>query len=405
MSAWLLPESIADVLPSEARRIEELRRQLLDRFRTYGYELVMPPLLEYVESLLTGTGHDLDLKTFKLVDQVTGRTMGLRADITPQVARIDAHLLNRKGVTRLCYAGHVVHTRASGLHATREPLQCGAEVYGHAGVEADMEVVRLAVDTLQIAGFGHIRVDLCHADIFAALTLPCGLSAQLETELHGLLKAKDSPALAALQSQLGDDLYRQLDALLSLYGPALGDNGVLSRARAQFAGNARIEAALETLRSLSTALEQSQLAGQRVQVMIDLADLHGYEYHSGVMFSIYAAGSSNALVRGGRYDNVGQVFGRARAATGFSTDLRELVRLAGMASGQPGRAAAIRAPWNDDERLVSAVRALRDAGEIVVQILPGSEREEEEFECDRELVLVDTSWVVKPLTSNQEILK
>ena len=399
MSAWLLPDSIADVLPSEARRIEELRRALLDRFRTYGYELVMPPLLECVESLLTGTGHDLDLKTFKLVDQVSGRTMGLRADITPQVARIDAHLLNRQGITRLCYAGQVVHTRSSGLHATREPLQCGAEVYGHPGVEADLEVLRLATDTLRIAGFSQVRVDLCHADIFAALVEPYELDESLESQLHAVLASKDRPQLKSLKSQLPERLFTSLDQLLQMYGPALGDNGVLGKARSSFASMPSVLAALDTLETLALALESTAASGLQVQVMVDLADLHGYEYHSGVMFSVYCADSSNALVRGGRYDNVGKVFGRSRPATGFSTDLRELVRLAGL-KATVTRVAAIRAPWNDDERLVQAVQSLRDAGEIVVQILPGSEREEEEFVCDRELVLVNAAWEVKPLASN-----
>ena len=401
MSAWLLPDSIADVLPSEARRIEELRRKLLDRFRTYGYELVMPPLLEYVESLLTGTGHDLDLKTFKLVDQVTGRTMGLRADITPQVARIDAHLLNRNGVTRLCYAGHVVHTKASGLHATREPLQCGAELYGHAGVEADTEILRLATDTLRIAGFSQVRVDLCHADIFAALVEPWQLSTSIESALHAVLLAKDAPRLKAMHAELPAELAGQMDVLVGLYGPALGDHGVISRARKAFSGVPRVLQALDTLQTLAQGLSGVDSQGLEVSVMADLADLHGYEYHSGVMFSVYCVGSANALVRGGRYDNVGKVFGRARAATGFSADLKELIRLTGLGVSAP-RVTAIRAPWNDDERLVRAVQSLRDAGEIVVQILPGSEREEEEFECDRELVLVNANWVVQPLASNQE---
>lgn len=391
MSAWLLPDSIADVLPSEARRIEELRRKLLDRFRTYGYELVMPPMLEYVESLLSGTGHDLDLKTFKLIDQISGRTMALRADTTPQVARIDAHLLNRKGITRLCYCGSVVHTKPAGMLSTREPLQCGAELYGYSGVEADIEILRLAVDALNLAGVTQFRIDLCHADILAALLDGSGLGKGQEALLHQALVAKDRPSLSALLQGVPAEATKAILALTGLYGPALGASSVLERAKSELPVLPKIVAALASLQRLAQTVSEQY---PDVEVMADLADLHGYEYHSGMMFSAYAQGSANALMRGGRYDNVGELFGRPRPATGFSTDLRELVQFAPLAQG---KSLAIRAQWNEDRGLEAEVRRLRDLGEIVVQILPGSEREEEEFECDRELVSTPNGWLVQPL--------
>ncbi|MFN7835515.1 MAG: ATP phosphoribosyltransferase regulatory subunit [Burkholderiaceae bacterium] len=398
MSAWLLPESIADILPYEARCIEEMRRRLLDRFRCYGYELVMPPLLEYVESLLTGTGHALGLKTFKLVDQLSGRTLGLRADITPQVARIDAHLLNRPGVTRLCYCGPVVHTLPAGLNTTREPLQCGAELYGYAGVEADFEIVCLAIDALQLGQVDALRLDICHAGLLDALLsedgLGVSLSNELSMQLHGWLAAKDGAALAAALSAIPASAAKDgLLALTSLYGPALGDHGVLAQAERLLPDTPRVRLALDELARLA---HEVSLAYPDVPVLVDLADLHGYEYHTGLMFSIYAQRNTNALVRGGRYDEVGKVFGRARPATGFSVDLRELVRYA---LPNSAHTAAIRAPWSPDPALARAIRGLREQGEVVVQSLPGAEPEGQEFKCDRELSLSSSTWYVQPIKS------
>lgn len=378
---WLLPESIADVLPSEARKIEELRRRMLDLFRTYGYELVMPPMLEYIESLLSGTGHDLDLKTFKLVDQLSGRTIGLRADITPQVARIDAHLLNRAGVTRLCYAGSVLHTRPSGFHVTREPLQIGAEIYGHAGLEADLEIQDLMLAALSAAGLADVRLDLCHVGVLAALLeqAPVALSAQ--DELFAALASKDVPALRVLTADLPAAQRDAINLLPSLYGGV----DVLARARAQLPALPAIGRALDDLSSLA------ERAGGAA-VNIDLADLRGYHYHSGVMFTAYVAGVPNAVARGGRYDKVGEAFGRARPATGFSLDLREVAGI----SPVEARAAAIHAPWSGDAKLREAIAALRAAGEIVIQSLPGHPEDLEEFAYDRQLVEEGGSWIVKP---------
>jgi ATP phosphoribosyltransferase regulatory subunit len=382
MSAWLLPDHIADVLPSEARHIEELRRQLLDTARGYGCELVMPPLFEHLESLLTGTGEALGLQTFKLVDQLSGRTLGLRADTTPQVARIDAHLLNRSGVARLCYCGPVLHTRPDRPHATREPLQFGAEVYGHGGTEADLEVLLLALACLRATGVGPSTVDLADARIVRALFTGVPVEAPLLRDVHAALAAKDASALATLTRSFPAAAREGLAALVSLYG----DAKVLEEAR-------RV---LPPLPGLREALEQLQWLGGHLEgstVSYDLGDLRGYAYYSGMRFGIYTPGASDALVRGGRYDEVGAVFGRNRPAVGFSLDVKELV---GVVPKHPLKA-AIRAPWGEQEPLRAEIARLRAVGETVVCTLPGHDHEVDEFHCDRELVAEQDRWVVRIL--------
>jgi ATP phosphoribosyltransferase regulatory subunit len=386
MSAWVLPDHIADVLPSEARHIEELRRQLLDTARGYGYELVMPPLLEHLESLLSGTGEALDLQTFKLVDQLSGRSMGLRADTTPQVARIDAHLLNREGVARLCYCGPVLHTRPDRPHATREPLQFGAEIYGHAGLEADTEVLLLALDCLQAAGLEQgVIVDLADARIVRALFAGMPVDAAALARVHAALAAKDASELAALTKDFPAASRDGLRALIGLYG----DASVLDEAAKALKGTPAVAAALADLRQLATGLQG--VAGR--QISFDLADLRGYAYYSGMRFGIYAPGAADSLVRGGRYDEVGAVFGRNRPAVGFSLDVRELV---GVLPARPLRA-AIRAPWSDAAGLRQAIAQLRKAGETVVCVLPGHGSEIDEFHCDRELVEQAGQWSVRAI--------
>lgn len=380
MPNWLLPENIADVLPSEARKIEELRRVLLDNFRQYGYELVMPPLLEYIESLLTGAGQDMDLRTFKLVDQISGRTMGVRADMTTQVARIDAHLLNRASVTRLCYAGSVLHTKPSGLHATREPIQIGAEIYGHAGLEADVEIQELVLASLALANISEVRLDLCHVGVLRALLESDPKAKTHEAQLFELLESKDSPALEEISREFSPIVRQALLDLPNLYG----DISVIARARS----------ILPQLSGIATALDELEylvkLAGS-AHVTIDLADLRGYHYHSGVMFSAFVPGLPNAVARGGRYDHVGEAFGRARPATGFSLDLRELARLLPLAE----RKDAILAPWSQDAALRQKIGELRKAGEVVIQSLPGHESEQDEFDCNRAVVFDDGKWILK----------
>lgn len=384
-SAWLLPEHIADVLPAQARRIEELRRSLLDRSRSYGFELVMPPLLEHLDSLLTGTGHELDLRTFKLVDQLSGRTLGLRADTTPQAARIDAHLLNREGVTRLCYCGPVLHTRPSGL-GSREPLQFGAEIFGHAGLEADLEVQELALDVLKAACVDGLVIDLADARVVRGVLAGLPIDAQQLQDVVAALSKKDAAAVSTLSQGFPVETRHALQSLLGLYG----NEEILSAARRVLPQRALIGAALDDLEWLATHLRRDH---PEVRVGFDLSDMSGYAYYSGIRFAVYGGGSSDALARGGRYDEVGAVFGRRRPAVGFSLDLKVLADHA----PEPPRASAIRAPWGEDLALRAAVRRLREAGETVLCVLPGHEHEGQEFDCDRELISIEDQWVLRAL--------
>ncbi len=309
---WLLPEYIEDILPAEAARIEQLRRKILDLFFKHDYELVMPPLLEYMDSLLTGTGHDLELRTFKVVDQLSGRMMGLRADITPQVARIDAHLLNRKGVTRLCYCGSVLHTRPASPGATREPIQIGAELYGDAGVEADLEILRLLCNALQLARVRNARIAIGHVAVFRSLARAAGAGPELEAELFEALQKKDVPGLEQLTKKISSAHRKALLLLPGLYGGP----EILGVAEKKLPKIAALTRALATLRKLARAC--------KLPVSLDLAELRGYHYHSGVVLDAYCDSVTGAVARGGRYDEVGKAFGRARPATGFSIYLRSL---------------------------------------------------------------------------------
>jgi len=309
---WLLPEYVEDILPAEARRIESARRRILDLFFSRKYELVMPPLLELTDSLFTGTGHDLELRTFKVVDQFSGKTMGVRADITPQVARIDAHLLNRKGVTRLCYCGSVLHTRPASPGATREPIQIGAEMYGNAAVAADVEVQGLLCDALAAAGMKGVRLGIGHVAVFRSIANAAKIGGEREGELFAALQKKDVPELKKLSRSLPA---KTRDALLLL--PELyGDAAVLEEAAKRLPKIPGLEKALAMLRALARACP--------VPASFDLAELRGYHYHSGVVFDAYCDGVTGVVARGGRYDDVGRAFGRARPATGFSIDLRSL---------------------------------------------------------------------------------
>lgn len=386
MSAWVLPDQIADVLPSEARHIEDLRRVLLDTARSHGYELVIPPLVEHLDSLLTGTGEALDLQTFKLVDQLSGRSLGVRADATPQVARIDAHLLNRAGVTRLCYCGPVLHARIERAHATREPLQLGAEIYGHAGLEADLEVLELACAALSAVGLRRQMVDLGDVRVVDALLADCHLAPPQVTRLHQALAAKDVAGLAVLSAALPVSVQQALACLPSLYG----GREVLDKAAACLPPSALLHQALADLRWLA-----DQLHGEGVEVSFDLADLRGYAYYTGVRFALFAspddASPQRELVRGGRYDEVGAVFGRKRPAAGFSLDLKELASVL----QAPRMQQAIRAPWGSSAALRRAIASLRASGQTVVCVLPGHEHEAEEFHCNRVLVQRDGAWVVE----------
>jgi len=384
MTAWVLPDHIADVLPSEARHIEELRRLCLDTARVFGYELVIPPLIEHIESLLSGTGSTLDLQTFKMVDQLSGRTLGLRVDTTPQVARIDAHLLNRAGVTRLCYCGPTLHTRAPGPYATREPLQLGAEIYGHAGLEADLEILQLALQCLQVSGISSFHVDLSDARILPALLRGQGLASSLQEAIGQALSGKDISAMRRIGASLPTSLCEALVALVQLYGGL----DVLDRAEEIFKDWPEVLLALSQMRWLATHIHGNQ-------VSIDLADLRGATYYSGPRFAVFVPEASDALVRGGRYDEVGALFGRKRPAAGFSLDIKALVSLI----QRPVPQAAIRAPWGEDEGLHQSITQLRQQGHTVVCMLPGHDSEVDEFHCDRELVLLKGQWTLQPLAS------
>ena len=385
MRKWLLPEYIEDILPVPARLIESLRRGMLDLFERHGYQLVLPPTLEYVDSLLTGTGHDLDLKTFKLVDQLSGRTMGVRADITPQVARIDAHLMNRRGVNRLCYAGSVLHTLPAGINRSREPLQIGAEIYGHAGIESDLEVQRLMLGALRLAGVKKMQLDIGHVGVFRALVRRAGVNAEIEDELFRAVQAKDMPALARRVQKLDR---RTAAALLAL--PELaGDARVLAQAARVLPAMPEIRRALAQLRAIAQAMRDDG-----AEICFDLGELRGLHYHSGVVFAVYAEGCANALALGGRYDEVGKAFGRARPATGFSMDLRDVLTVAAPLKSK----APILAPHRPrDAALQKRITALRTRGTVVIVDLPGHAATRAELKCDRHFVRRAGAWAIAPL--------
>lgn len=383
---WLLPDAVDEYLPPQAEALERLRRELLDMFFGWGYELVIPPLIEYLESLLVG--NDLDLETFKLIDQATGRLLGVRADITPQAARIDAHRLSRRGPARLCYLDPVVRTRQGGFASSRNPLQVGAELYGHAGIESDIEVLRLMVRTLRVAGLGHFHVDLGHVGIFRALAREAGLDQAQESFLFNALQRKARPEIEAYLARLAlDDAHRRrLIALVELNG---GD-GVLDEARSQLRGaGGEVAAALDSLRQMAEAA-QCQLA--TIELHYDLAELRGYRYQSGVVFAAFVPSHGWEVARGGRYDDIGRFFGRTRPATGFSTDLKTLLALG---SAAPVRTQAILAPpWSEDDELRKLIRQLRAAGERVIYTLPGQHTDLAELDCDRLIERRDGRWTV-----------
>lgn len=379
MRNWLLPEYIEDVLPAEAAQIEHLRRSLLDLFEVHGYQFVIPPMMEYLESLITGVGHDLDLATFKVVDQLTGRLMGVRADITPQAARIDAHMLNNQGVTRLCYAGSVLRTNPDGLAQTRQPMQLGAELFGHAGVESDIEIQRLMIKTLQVSGIKALQIDFNHVGIFDALMKK--IDPVFEKQLYQALQSKDQTEVKALTKDFDAVTRDALCALTELNG----DVAILAEAAKRLPKTPAITKALAELLQVS-----NQLKDLDVGVSFDLAELRGYHYHSGMVFAAYAQGCPGPLALGGRYDEVGQAFGRARPAAGFSLDLRGLVK----ALPRSNLKQCILAPYGNDDSLIKKIDELRKSGEKVVQELPGHEAYVDELNFNRKLKNLDGVWQV-----------
>ncbi len=385
--SWLLPEGIDEVLPPQAEQLEGLSRRLLDLYRGWGYELVVPPLIEYLDTLLTGTGNDLDLQTFKLIDQLNGRLMGVRADMTPQVARIDAHHLRRDTPTRLCYLGSVLQTRPDGFAGSRSPLQIGVELYGHGGIESDVEVLALMVQTLAAAGLENPYLDLGHVGIFGALARQAGLDRAQEAALFDALQRKAVPELEELVAgwALQEDAARMLRRLAVLNG---GEE-VLAEARRELAAAApAVHEALDTLEQLA-GLAARQLPAASLH--FDLAELRGYHYHTGVIFAAFVPGRGQAVAQGGRYDGIAKVFGRARPATGFSADLRTVMRLGGV---PPRGREAIFAPFAQTPGRDAQIAALRDAGEVVIDELPGQIGGAAQMGCGRELVWRDERWQV-----------
>lgn len=387
---WLLPEGIEELLPDQARRLERLRRRLLDLYDSWGYELVMPPFVEFLESLLTGTGRDLDLQTFKLTDQHSGRLMGVRADMTPQVARIDANRLNRDVPNRLCYMGTVLFTRSDGLGGTRSPLQVGAELYGHSGYESDLEVLSLMLETLAAAGVENVHLDLGHVAIFRSLVASAGLDREQEDLLFEALQRKARAEIEACLSDypLAETLKRQLLALVWLNGGV----EVLAEAERHLQGAGdEVQQALERLHQLTAAIQRRL---PDLPVNFDLAELRGYNYHTGVVFAAYVPGRGQEVARGGRYDHIGQVFGRPRPATGFSVDLKTLLQLGRV---EETRLSAVYVPQADDPALDILITELREQGERVIRALPGADPGPSALGCDRIMVLRDENWTVEPL--------
>jgi ATP phosphoribosyltransferase regulatory subunit len=391
MPAWLLPDHVSDILPAEAQRMERLRRRLLDLYASYGYAQFQPPMLEYVEALAVQGSKDLDQRSFKMVDPLSGRMLGFRADITPQAARVDAHLLGQSGVCRLCYCASVVHAQPAGLLSNREPIQLGCELFGHDGLAADLEIQELALASLDAAGIAQVHLNLTDRAILLALRASDPAFAAAEQPLLSALAAKDRAALKDLGGKLKPQTQQALMALVGLYGPALGPNGVLARARKELPKLEQITQSLDRL----TAVAESALFVRhpQCQLTVDLADLQGWDYHNGIMFSIYCPGHPDAVVRGGRYDGMGEAFGRSRPATGFSVELRVLAELASASAGGTGPAELpVAAPWQDDADLREAIAHLRDNGRVVV-CMPV-----DDFQAHSgpKLVLANGLWQVAP---------
>jgi ATP phosphoribosyltransferase regulatory subunit len=387
---WLLPEGIEEVLPPQAEYLEGKRRLLLDLYRSWGYELVMPPFIEYLESLLTGTGDDLDLKTFKLTDQLNGRLMGVRADMTPQVARIDAHLLGRETPTRLCYMGTVLHTRAEGFDASRAPLQIGLELYGHKGAESDVEVFQLMVETLAACGLKNVFFDLGHVGIYRGLVKQAGLDSEQESALFDALQRKAKPEISQMLADWKLD--KKVNAMLLALTDLNGDGDVLAKAeKVLAAASDEVKAAIRELKEIAQAIH-SRIPD--ISLHYDLAELRGYHYHTGVVFAAFVSDKGSAIAHGGRYDGIGKVFGNARPATGFSSDLKTLLAF----DSEPVvKQAGIFAPNDPDSALQAAISVARQKGERVIVNLPGQTGEAQAMNCDRQFVNENGEWVIKPV--------
>ncbi len=385
---WVLPQGIEEALPDQAARLESLRRELLDMYFCWGYELVIPPFIDHIESLLTGTGHELDLQTFKIVDQLSGRTLGIRADMTPQVARIDAHQLARDVPTRLCYIGTVLHTRSDCFGSSRSPLQVGAELYGHAGVESDVEILALMLNSFVIAGVQGVYLDLGNVDVFRALARQAKLEPEIESRLFEMLQRKAVTEIGELLDSL--KLKKSLRDMLASLASLNGGVEVLDEARTVLnSADAGVHAAIDYLQRTVSAIAQQF---PDVPLNIDLAELDGYHYQTGVVFAAFVPALGQALARGGRYDNIGKLFGRERAATGFSTDLKLLMSLSARTASATDR---VYAPAGDDISLLKSIAELRAKGTCVVRQLDGQNDDAKAMACNKLLQNADGKWVIK----------
>jgi ATP phosphoribosyltransferase regulatory subunit len=387
---WLLPDGIGEVLPPMAGGVESLRRNLLDLYQSWGYDLVIPPFVEFLESLLTGVGSDLDIKTFKVTDQLTGRLMGVRADMTPQVARIDAHSLKHQGPTRLCYSGSVLHTRAANMLASRSPIQMGAELYGCNSLVADVEIVSLMLETITCAGLSDVCLDIGNVAIYRHLVAAANLDEAQEKALFDLLQRKDKAGLQVfLDDQVTDaTVAKQLSLLADLHG----DRTVLDRALVELAdASAEVASEIQSLVELAQAIEQSFPA---IPLYFDLSELRGYQYHTGIVFSAYAQGHGQAIAKGGRYDDIGQVFGRARPATGFSTDLKTLIDLAGSGADTTE---IILAPEGYDAALLELMASLRASGQVVVRALAADVTQDGQHAAKQQIIKQGGQWIVQDI--------
>lgn len=390
--SWLLPDGIEEILPHEAMYLENLRRSILQLFACWGYELVIPPMIDFIDSLLTGSGHDLDLQTFKLTDQVSGRTLGFRADMTPQVARMDAHHLKHKWPTRLCYVGTVLHTRGDPLEKSRSPMQIGAELYGHAGIESDVEVIRLMLEMLTLTGLLDVHLDLGHVGIFRALSRQAGLNQIQESLLFDILQRKARPELEELMCSL--DINKEVKTMFLKLPELNGGKGVLNKARIVLSeADDQVKQALANLEAVA---EQLSSRFPALRISFDLAELRGYHYHTGVVFAAFVPTIGREIARGGRYDNIGAVFGRARPATGFSADLK-LLALLGKQAADDQSGQRIFAPYQDVTELNEKIRDLRAQGQIVIQQLPGQVGAARDLGCTAVLELDHQDWVIKAL--------
>jgi ATP phosphoribosyltransferase regulatory subunit len=389
---WILPQGIEEALPEQAARLECLRRNLLDLYASWGYDMVMPPFIDHIESLLTGTGHDLDLQTFKLVDQLSGRTLGIRADMTPQVARIDAHQLNKNVPSRLCYIGTVLHTRSDSFGSSRSPLQVGAELYGHAGVESDVEILDLMLKTFEVAGVNDIYLDIGNVDIYKNLAKQAGLTEEDEIRLFELLQQKAVTEIGQLVAGLSVDA--SLAKMITQLAELNGSVAIIEHAREQLKqAGPDVLAAIDYLGDVAEGVSQHN---KDIRLNVDLAELHGYHYHTGVVFGAFVPQLGQEIARGGRYDDIGEIFGRARPATGFSTDLKQLIDLSCCDIEVPQK---ILAPAEQDESLRLKIEKLRSEGYSVCRMLTGQIDDAAAMGCTQKLEQVNGQWQLVPIES------